>query len=452
MPFCVNCGNQVQNTDKFCSRCGEKVLLPEGNDCAAPRNVSPQAASSTQESALSVAVIENQMLEDADISGFPDLSAEQQFRPADVETSAQPEPEASAQPPEDFRNFSPYARPQAGGDVPLQEPRYVPPVSPVPVYDPAAEEAVPLPPSVKVPLFPKKPLTIGRRLLAGLLCILLTLFSFSGLILGIARTATSPEGLEKMVENLELSDIAAYPFILDAQPGESLTHWLQDALAEKNDVWASLSHREFEKYLGEEIKPFISDKLGEFARCFHSGNGTASVTEKEMTRMLEKSGDYLEEKYGLQISQQHWQQIANWIGTFGLYELADMELLTGFFGGWITLARFADSWVAVGLLGILSLLCIFLLAKTTHSSIRTLGNTGTALTLAGLIPGAALALATLSPQIWNDLLGQIELLSAVSGSVLNLGRMGILTVFGGGILLLVIRWVLLAVRVKRKPE
>lgn len=451
MPFCVNCGNKVQDTDKFCSRCGEKVLFPEGNDCTAPRSISPQAAPSIREPELPVTVIENQMLQEADISGFPDPSPEQPFRPEE-EAPVQPEPEASAQSPEEFRVSSPYARPQTCGDIPPQEPRYVPPVSPVPVYDPSAEEAVPMPPSVKVPLFRKKPLTIGRRLLAGLLCILLTLFSFSGLVLGIARTATSPEGLEKLVEDLELSDIAAYPFILDSRPGESLTRWLQDALAEMNSDWSNLSHREFEKYLDEEIKPFISEKLGEFARCFHSGSHTASITEKEMIRMLEKSGDFLEEKYGLQISQGQWQQIADWIGTFGLYELADMEVLTEIFGGWVTLARFVDSWVAVGLLGILSLLCIFLLARTTRSSIRTLGNAGTALTLAGLIPGAAWVLATLSPRGWNELLGQIELLSAVSDAVLDLGRMGILTVFGSGVLLLVIRWVLLAVRVNRKQD
>lgn len=451
MPFCVNCGSKVRETDNFCLRCGAKVLLPEKEDRGTPPRQEAWAAPETPVTVPGENA-ENQLLQESDIPGFgtPAVSL---CDPVPEEEPVQQEQEAPGQSREGFWTDSPYARPQAGQEAPLREPRYVPPVSPVPVYDPADEDAVPHPPAGRVALFPRKPLPLGRRLLAAVLCLLLILFSFSGLVLGIARNGTSPEGLEALVEALDLSDIEAYPVILDANRGESVTKWLKRTMEDQNIALGTLTSRELEKYLDQEIKPFIAEKLGEFARDFHSGNMSASVTEKEVTRMLEKSADYLREKHGLVLSQEQWRQIAQWVGTFGLYELADMETLA-----WslrdegLTLARLVNSWVAVGVMGILALLCVFLLARTTGSTLRTLGNTGVALLLAGLLPTAALALVNLFPQTWNELMGGIELLSAVTGAVLNQGGMGILAVFGGGVLLLLIRWGLGAIRVSKKQK
>ncbi len=340
---------------------------------------------------------------------------------------------------------------QAAPYAPPQEPAYVPPVrnnDPVYYAPTPAPEAPPAP--QKVLLFPKKPLSIPRRLLAGLLCVLLLLTSLSATVLGIVRMATTGEALEDIIEGISLSEIPASTIIGDADEDVTMTQWLREELVKLDPAWEDLSEDDLEQFLTDQVKPFIAEAAQDFFGDIYSDRHSASVTRKDVKKLLMDSASYLDSEFSFTLYESQCDEIVTWLTGFGLFGIADMEYLHGEFPGILTAIYWGTSYYAIALLGILALLMIFLLAKTTRSTIRTMGSAGSMLTLAGAVPGVATFLAVLLPQVWTSICGGQPLVSILTAGLLAAGYIITLAVLGAGVLTLVVRRLLLCIRVKQK--
>ena len=202
MPYCSNCGSKLIDSARFCPYCGTRAEL------SAPSPYAPPLGETEELTAYAPAEPE-----EATVYAPAEPEETTVYAPAQPEEPAIPAPAAVPGLTEETvsaasRDY--YSRP---ADIP--EPRYAPPVTPEPAAAPGEK-------ADKVPLFSKKPLSIPRRLLAGLLCVLLLLCSLSAGMLGILRMSATEEGITALVMELDLSEIPARTLILDAAVGENL--------------------------------------------------------------------------------------------------------------------------------------------------------------------------------------------------------------------------------------
>lgn len=506
MPFCFNCGNKLSDTARFCPNCGTRIPDPEPapqappvredkweESFSAPQAPSPEvpvqpavpqdpwAASFAapeppapvfeeptivapiaqsclaEEPIPSDPVVPGPDYKDAPVQppAFEDFAPEepaQEYIPSQEQEYTQRAGHGYGEYQSKYANAPQYAPSAPSQYAPHTEPSYVPPVSNNSVYDTPlfdSESESQSGKAAKVPLFPKKPLSIPRRLLAGLLCILLFVFSLVAAVLGIVRMATTEEAVSHIVDDIPLSSIPADVLIANAPKNKDLVEWLYGRLCDQYTDWESISEDELEEYLDAEIKPFVAEKLSQFLDDLYSNNRDASVTKKEIKKLLISSSDFLYTEFDFYLPETQCEKLSEWIDGFGMSEMADMDYLEDEYGTILTWAYWLTSWYAIALFGILALLMVFLLARTTRSTVRTMGSAGGTLTVLGSILGLV-TVVSLLPDFWQVLCGGMVIISVPTAGILAESCMVTLSVLGGGVITLLIRKLLMCIKVRQK--
>ncbi len=421
MPFCYHCGTKLEEGTKFCFSCGQ------------PQNFETPAPEAPAEAAP--IPVEAPVFEEAPVveeAPAPEVEEAPVIEEAPVE--AQPE------------------------EVPI----FAPPTAPVP-EEPAAEipvtqetpkkekkqkpEKPDKPVAARVPLFPRTRLSFPKRLLSGLLSILLCVFLLGGTLLGMVRFIATGDGITRVVDTLDLSQIPASLLIADETGDMNLTDWLLSELLDRKLLDAPLSPLVMEGFLEESVKPYVVKEADAFLRDFFAGSNKAAVTEREIAALLENLEAFLYAHDPSLVA--HTDGIANWIGGFDLYEMASLKFLNKEFETPMTIAYWATSYYAIAAFGLLAALMVFFLAKTTRSCVRTLGNVGGMMVIVGGSITNVCLLAAVRPALWVKICGN-ALIGLPTAGLLSAGLVVPAAMLTFGILVLLVRRLLVRLDVKAK--
>lgn len=427
MAYCSNCGNNLPEGAKFCSRCG-----------AAQRNV------------ISVPVA-------VPVEAAPQVpAAEPMVAPATVPEVNTHTAEPAAEAPEVTQGAPAYE--QAEEPFYTQAPVYTQPAQPYvpPVYNNTGYDA-PKPkykaPKEKVPLFAKKPLGFGKGLLVVILCILLFVSSIGAALIGTIRMATQPEAITELVTGVSLSDIPADLFYLDAdQFGEDadLLDVIHADLCNMNPAWEELSTKKLEKYLQEVILPFAAEEINDVIDDIYRGKTSAAVTMKEVSKLLRNSAEYLADLADFELTEELQEAILNDMVSDQVFDMVDMEYLQETYDSVMNIIHWSTSYITMAIFGAIALLCIVLLALLTRCPIRTLGTTGGTLLASSLIPSVINLIPLVLPGVWVSICGGQQFLADILEALMAPVRLIPLAILGGSVALLVIRKILMSIKVRKK--
>lgn len=441
MPFCVNCGNQLDDSARFCARCGAKVT-PIAPVAEAPVIIAPSIDEPT-------------------------------YKPAAVEEPAAPVYEAPVyeEPEEATVYFPPVTKAPVQQEPVYQEPAYQEPVYQEPVYqepvhqEPVRQEPVyqepvyqapaepvyvpPVPKAEKVSLVQKKPLGIFKKILVVFLCLLAFVFASATVVSFCARSTITGENIADLIDLVDLSDMKAETIIGDAKRSDSMAEWLRDQLLQRSGIWEAMSVDELETYLETFIIPFAKEEVSEFAEVLLTGKGKASITIEEVRELIEGSADYLEKEHGILLTDRDVDDLVKWIDGFGISEKASTKYLEKEFGDILDIARLVLSWAAVAVFGALTLLMLVLILITNKSLIRNLNSTGIVAVLVGTLFGVAALVNLLLPDVLLELCGGIDLLASMAGMLISSGYIVYAVIFGTGVVLLLVSKLLQVIKVKK---
>ena len=404
MPYCFKCGNQVADDAKFCFACGAKLEVPATPAAEEPAYIPPEEAPVSQEPVYQEPV--------------------------------QQEPV--------------YQAPV------YQEPAYQEPVYQEPVYQ-APQPEVTVPPadaipeqSAKTKLFRKKPISLGRRLLVILLCVLTFIFGTAALAAYCIQDVISVEVITTLMDEIDLTEVNANDLITNAKKGDSLTQWLHSEMKKQVPKLTNLSEDDVQTYLEKFIYPFVKEEAAEFVEVLLSGKGEAAITQEEIRELLQSSTDYLQEEHGVILTDKDIDKLVNWIVDSELEEKANTDYLEDEFSDALELVRFLDGSIVFIIFAVLTLILLVLMIVTNRGLIRNLNSLGIVSVSVGGVFGLAALADLVMPKLVLELCAENELVANLVGSVLERVYLPLAILAGVGIVLLAVSNLLQAIKVKAK--
>lgn len=405
MPFCVSCGTKLSDDARFCYACGTKVEFP-----TEPVVIPPAQA--------------------------PVIQEIQKDPPVYIPPVEEPFYETLPEEPS------------------YQEPVYEVPVSQAPAYQ---QPEMAVPPAEAVPetprkekLFKKKPIPLGRRLLAIFLCILTFLFGTATLAAYCIQDVISAEVITALVDEIDMSEIEARDLITTAKKGDSLTQWVYEEMKARVPKLGMMTEENVQTYLETFIYPFVKEEAVEFIEVLLTGKGEAAITREEVRLVLESSTDYLEEKHSIYLSDQDITKMVNWLVASELEEKANTDYLEDEFSDALEVVRFLDGSIVTIVFAGLTLTMLVLLILTNKCLIRNLNSVGlVSLSLGGIFGLVALA-DLMMPKLMLQVCSDSELVANLVGSIVKQMHLPLAILAGTGIVLLAVSNGLQAIKVKAK--
>ncbi len=397
MSFCSHCGNPLPDSAKFCAACGTRVAPPA-----------------------------------------PEYQAPPVEEPVYIPPVAEPE-------------VAEYQEPVYQEPV-YQEPVYQEPVYQEPAYqEPAYQPPVPAPEKPKkIQKFQKKPRGVLKTLLVIFLCVLTFIFATATVISLCIRSTVTAENVVELIRSVELDEIEADTIISDKGTKGSITEWLREELVKRGADWATMSTKDVEVYLETFIVPFAEEKAGEFAEVLLTGKGKASITTEDIRELLMDSADYLEEEHGIVLTDEMVDNLVDWVDSFGISEYASTKYLEKEYGDVLDVARMCLSWVAVAVFGLLTLVFLVLIWVVNKCWIRNLNVTGILATAVGGMFSACVGLNLVAPGLLLTICGGETIVYSLICMVMNSGTVMVLSVFGAGVALLLVKALVCSIKVTQK--
>lgn len=256
------------------------------------------------------------------------------------------------------------------------------------------------------------------------------------------RLASAKERLYKIVSRCDLSEFPAATLIADASADTDLVCWLRGMLIRLDSAWETVSERDLERYLDAFIKPFLAEKLGEFSDDLFAGRAQASISKKELTKLLASGRDYLEVELGIPLSDAQLARIVSWLVASGVTDYADMQYWNWQYPKLLPAIRLFSSWWFLALLGAFSLLAACVIVSLAHSAERSLRVLGAVTTSVGTILAILSFLSIFSPTLWLGICRDNATAAFLLQTLLRAGISVTLGIFSVGIVLLAARAIL----------
>lgn len=264
----------------------------------------------------------------------------------------------------------------------------------------------------------KEKLGLGRRFLAGLLCVFLLAFLLVCASAWMLRLSTGREGLERALTHVDLAELRVDPFFEDVDEPTTASELLSEELA---PVGLKLDRKTTARLLNSEpVRDFLADQLAPLCDDVYRGRTRYEYEPKELDELL--TGSRLRrvmKEEGVFLSTEEAAGVSKLLADYGLGELLNRDTLREQEPDLVRAMYLGLSWVALGVLAALTLLLAVLVAVTDRGRapyfLRDLG--GTAAVGGGLLSLAAL-LAGILPRLWVKICGGEALAAVVSRAVL----------------------------------
>lgn len=342
-----------------------------------------------------------------------------------------------------------------------EEPVYIPENQAAPIYV-APVETVEEPPVVerakpeKVSLITKKPLGIGKKILVGFLWILAFVFGLATIATFCVRSAVNEDTIAMILEEVDLSEIAATALISNADEDDTIVDWLREELIARDPNWERLSTKDLEDFINTQIKPFLAEKAGEFLEVILTGKGEASIDKKDIRKLVENSVDFIEEEYGVTVTDAMADDLVEYIDSFtgedgeSFSEVASTEYLKEQYPNIMENIPVVASVLPMVIFGALTVIFLVLILVVNKSLIRNLNSVGSLATVLGAVYSIAMGAVLLVPDLLADLYGELEFIGTIVEQVASTCLMIALPLLGGGVLVLLISKLLQSIKVTKK--
>ena len=474
--FCIHCGSKLEPGFRFCMTCGRPVETPAQPVVPAqPQQpvipvVEEQAAQiwedvtpGVPETIPEVPAEEDVAVEPA-VEGIPaqepvaepvveEIPAQEPVTEPVVEEIPVQEPAqepAQEEPVEAAHVYIPqqpqyqqpvyqqpvYQQPQYQQPVyqqpQYQQPQYQQPQYQQPVYQQPYQPAADAPEGKKAKTKPIKKEKkqapnrgYGKRrgfflgLLAWILCIAIFFVSMVPIALVSLRFMTSQQGIEEIVDNMDLEEMDAASFVTNVEPGEMTA--IEYFAYEANYRGWNVSANELEEMIDESnLKTFFAEQLGGFLGNLYSGEDDHQLTARDVSKFLKDNADLIREITGERLTSSQCNEMAELIVEDLDMESISIKVLEDELGEAYKIVRFCLSWWMVAILaGVVFLLALLLWLVNRRSLIRTARD----LSIVYLVLGIVLVLACLIPQIlptlWKDMPTELNMALTLAAPALE---------------------------------
>ena len=290
MKYCPKCRIEYPQLTRFCSNCGSLLieLAEEIEEEAAPEESAPELREEEAETAAeqpeepeAPSAIEPEE-DEATVRVRPDPQEQ-----SDSEQRSYYEPQQSYYEPQPQQqsHYEPQPQQQSYYEPQPQQPYYEQPYQPEPGQIYAAPPAAP----GKLPRVRKK-VKVWRRLLCAFLCLFLFVFLLTpALLYSVRRTTGASDGLESLMEDIELSEIPANEIFNDIDEDDDRT--LAETLAESAGApdETLLEDILVEVMDNQRIRTFVAKQASAFLDDIYRGRTRYSFDIDGLIRELKSS-------------------------------------------------------------------------------------------------------------------------------------------------------------------
>ena len=297
----------------------------------------------------------------------------------------------------------------------------------------------------------KKKVGFGRRLLAVLLCLLLFVFLITGTLGYAVRRATTEQGLNAILEDVNLAGMQAAPFFDDVTEELTLSELLSEDLAGvglkigESSVAKILNSSGMKNYLSGQIALLCADIYrGRTNYEFDPDTLRVELQEGKTARVLQR------EK--VELTAEETDKVVDLLTGYGIVDALSRDTIKDELPAVNRAMNIGLSWVLIIALLALSLVMIVLIFIVNRGRIGlSFGDVGGTALAVGLILTLAAGFAKILPGLWQKLCGGQELAAVLGGGVLIHNILVSLILFGAGMVLAILGKLIRGKKKKDEP-
>lgn len=299
----------------------------------------------------------------------------------------------------------------------------------VPAETPAAEPRV----REEKPPRERKKVGAGRRILAVLLCLLLSVFLLAPALGFAVRRATAEDGLCAVLGGIDLAETRVDPYFDDVDVALTLGEMLSEDLR--------LDAEPLEKVLNSSaVKNFLARQLAQIFDDIYAGRTRYALSAEELVEeMTEGKIARTLKKEGMALSAAEAAEVSRMLHQYGADDFFSRDMLADEAPEALRLVRTAfGTPTLIALLLVALVLMVLLFAVNRGRADLSFGDIGGTALAVGLLLTAAALFPRLLPEQWLVLCADNELAAAAAGGALYYNLIPSLILFGAGLLLAVL--------------
>ena len=453
MKYCPKCRIEYPQLTRFCSNCGSLLieLAEEIEEEAAPEESAPELREEEAETAAeqpeepeAPSAIEPEE-DEATVRVRPDPQEQ-----SDSEQRSYYEPQQSYYEPQPQQqsHYEPQPQQQSYYEPQPQQPYYEQPYQPEPGQIYAAPPAAP----GKLPRVRKK-VKVWRRLLCAFLCLFLFVFLLTpALLYSVRRTTGASDGLESLMEDIELSEIPANEIFNDIDEDDDRT--LAETLAESAGApdETLLEDILVEVMDNQRIRTFVAKQASAFLDDIYRGRTRYSfdidglIRELKSSRMVNAlAGE------GVELNDEDYEELAEYIKKQGFEDELSTRTFKSENPDVYNLLHYILGYPALIALLVLALAVAILIFAVNRGRIDlSLGDIGGTTLAVGLILSAFAAFTRYVPDAWLSLCQGKTLIAQIGSSFCMYNLKFYLIIFAVGLVLAIIGAIIRGVKAVEK--
>ena len=446
MKYCPKCRIEYPQLTRFCSNCGSLLieLAEEIEEDPAPEESAPELREEEAETAA-----EQPEEPEAPSAIEPEEDeATVRVRPDPQEQSGSEQRSYYEPQPQQQSYYEQQPQQQAYYEQQPQQPYYEQPYQPEPGQIYAAPPAAPgKPPRVR------KKVKAWRRLLCAFLCLFLFLFLLTpALLYSVRRTTGASDGLESLMEDIELSEIPANEIFNDVDEDDDRT--LAETLAESAGTpdEALLEDILVEVMDNQRIRTFVAKQASAFLDDIYRGRTRYSfdidglIRELKSSRMVNAlAGE------GVELNDEDYEELAEYIKKQGFEDELSTRTFKSENPDVYNLLHYILGYPAlIALLALALAVAILIFAVNRGRIDLSLGDIGGTTLAVGLLLSAFAAFTSFVPDAWLSLCQGKTLIAQIGSSFCMYNLKFYLIIFAVGLVLAIIGAIIRGVKAVEK--
>lgn len=280
---------------------------------------------------------------------------------------------------------------------------------------------------------PKKKMGIGAHIAAVFMCIFLALFAFVLLTVITVRVSFSEDAVIDAVSDINFTDLRVGQMLnLEGGAGRDDITLAEFIANEARDAGVDpdyFSRRDIVNLMDAlPLDDFVGSIVARYAQAILTGDGGASITNREVLNFIEDNSHIIYRETGYQITVSDMDEIEEFMIDMNLSQVTRLDYIMEDIAVELDLVRWVLSWLALAVLGLVLLgfvLLILLICKRRLSAVFM--YEGVTFTITGALYAllifvidmivVAVVPAGVDRQLVNALLSGVQSIGVITGGI-----------------------------------